>query len=173
MSAPSKTWASCMMVLAGGPTSSAGVPYSLMRPFTPLAVMCSARATAAAMATGVWALCWSPWKLPWVPRSASYSPMSPRVGPSAPAGESHDATKAVSSLATPVSMVKPLLFSTLVRVSTDACSCHPTSGLFPMWSLRDCISPFHSASALAMTASRLASFRLASFVAIPMGSRRA
>ena len=60
MSVPLKTPAFCMIVLAGGPTSSAGVPKIFTRPGTRRSVMYCISARAAAMATGVCALCWSP-----------------------------------------------------------------------------------------------------------------
>src|SRR6266576_5553469 len=59
----------------------------MMRPGTLPCVIWSSSARAAASATGLCALCWSPWKSPCVPRSASYSAMRPSVGPVAPAGE--------------------------------------------------------------------------------------
>src|SRR5947199_118942 len=60
--------------------------------------MYSMSARAAASATGLCALCWSPWKSPCVPRSASYSAIKPRVGPVAPAGEVHVAVNGVGGL---------------------------------------------------------------------------
>src|SRR2546427_6073043 len=62
-SAPLNTPASYMVVFASGaPTSSAGVPYTVTVPAVLELDRNSATATAAAMPTGPWALCWSPWK---------------------------------------------------------------------------------------------------------------
>src|SRR5438093_11046393 len=80
-SAPLNTPASYMVVFASGaPTSSAGVPYTVTVPAVLELDRNSATATAAAMPTGPWALCWSPWKSRVVPRRASYSRMTPRLG---------------------------------------------------------------------------------------------
>ncbi len=74
-----------MVVFAAWPaSSSAGVPYSVTVPGVLELVRNSATATAAAMPTGPWALCWSPWKSRVVPRRASYSRITPRFGPGVP-----------------------------------------------------------------------------------------
>ena len=134
---PRNTPAFHIVTLLGGPTSSAGVPNTRMRPGRRRSRMSSMTAMAVANPTGLCALCWHPWKASFVPRSASYSTMMPNVGPFVPAGESQFPTNAVSSPAWPVVTANPAARSTRVRVSTDLNSLKPTSGFFPMWSLRD------------------------------------
>ena len=56
-SVPSKTLASSMMVLAGGPTSSAGVPKIFTMPGVRDSDMYSMSPNAAASEMGVWELC--------------------------------------------------------------------------------------------------------------------
>src|ERR1051326_2191489 len=116
-----------------------------MPPGSLLASRYSLSATAAAMATGLCALCWSPWNAPVVPRSASYSAIRPSTGPPAPPLESHRATKAVASPDTPESTVNPFPRRTFISVSVARHSFQPTSGFFPIQSLRACISASQTA----------------------------